>query len=176
MTYYATADIAWLEELGVFAKAPAGVRFSLTLHPVRVCSLLAPQAFEHVVPNELTRIRMRLSSISLHVSAPTRPSHIVVHVSEAKARTDLMPDLPRTTLSAEVAGLRALAVDSDADLVELDGLANAGEEAWRHWRVRLPESVTLYRPLLTYTSGRPRALRRSSCSSGLPCRPNRATV
>ncbi|GAA6002021.1 Atg2p [Rhodotorula paludigena] len=117
LTYYATADIAWLEELGVFAKAPAG-------------------AFEHVVPNELTRIRLRLSSLSLHVSAPTRPSHIVLHVSEAKARTDLMPDLPRTTLSAEVAGLRALAADSDADVVEPDGLATSGEEAWRYWRTK----------------------------------------
>ncbi|GAA5939067.1 hypothetical protein JCM3775_002664 [Rhodotorula graminis] len=113
-TYFATADIAWLEELGVFAKSPAG-------------------AFEHVVPNELTRLRVRLSSASLHVSALSRPSHVVLVIADARLRTDLMPDLPRTTLAVEVAGVKLGMVDSEADVVKEDGKV-ARESAWAHWK------------------------------------------
>lgn len=97
------------------------------------------QAFEHVVPNELTRLRVRLSSASLHVSAPTRPSHLVLVIADARLRTDLMPDLPRTTFAVEVTGVNVGMVDSEADVVKEDGKI-ARELAWLHWKVRPPSS------------------------------------
>ncbi|CDR48494.1 hypothetical protein NBRC10512_002153 [Rhodotorula toruloides] len=115
-TYYLSADLAWMQDLGAFVKAPEG-------------------AFEHVVPNELTRLRVRLNSICAHVSAPSSSSHLVLVIAEARLRTDLMPDLPRTTLLADVTGLRALAVDSEADLAEIaPGLRQ--QEDWRFWRAK----------------------------------------
>ncbi|GAA5939457.1 hypothetical protein JCM1841_000108 [Sporobolomyces salmonicolor] len=114
-TYFATADIAWMDELGAFAQAPAG-------------------AFEHVVPNELTRIRLGLSDASVHLSAPTLTSHVVVTLEDARLRTDLMPDLPRTTLGAEIAGLRAMAVEGEGDLREVKP-GRAGE-GWRWWKAK----------------------------------------
>ncbi|BGP04050.1 Autophagy-related protein 2 [Rhodotorula toruloides ATCC 204091] len=115
-TYYLSADLAWLQELGNFARAPEG-------------------AFEHVVPNELTRLRVRLNSICAHVSAPSSSSHLVFVVAEARLRTDLMPDLPRTTLLADVTGLRALAIDSDGDLAETAPSLRQ-QEAWRFWKAK----------------------------------------
>ncbi|GAA5949417.1 hypothetical protein JCM21900_004056 [Sporobolomyces salmonicolor] len=114
-TYFVTADIAWMDELGAFAQAPAG-------------------AFEHVVPNELTRIRLGLSDASVHLSAPTLASHVVVTLEDARLRTDLMPDLPRTTLGAEIAGLRAMAVEDEGDLREAKP-GRAGE-GWRWWKAK----------------------------------------
>ncbi|GAA6057188.1 hypothetical protein JCM3770_004368 [Rhodotorula araucariae] len=115
-TYFVTADIAWLEELGAFAKAPAG-------------------AFEQVVPNELTRLRIRLNSASLHISAPTRTSHVVLTLADARVRTDLMPDLPRTTLAIELGGVKGGMVDSEADVLQ-GARPTRTNEAWAHWKAK----------------------------------------
>ncbi|BGP35945.1 autophagy-related protein 2 [Rhodotorula toruloides] len=115
-TYYLSADLTWLQDLGAFVKAPEG-------------------AFEHVVPNELTRLRVRLNSVCAHVSAPSSSSHLVLVVADARLRTDLMPDLPRTTLLADVTGLRVLAADSEGDLAEITPSLRL-PEAWRFWKAK----------------------------------------
>lgn len=106
------------------------------------------QAFEHVVPNELTRLRVRLSSASLHVSALSRASHLVLTVADARLRTDLMPDLPRTTFAVEVEGVKVGMVDSEADVVHGDERA-ARETAWEYWKVRLAHHFCAVRWMLT---------------------------
>ncbi|GAA5882896.1 hypothetical protein JCM1840_000742, partial [Sporobolomyces johnsonii] len=116
-TYFATADVAWIDELGAFAQAPAG-------------------AFEHVVPNELTRLRLGLSDASVHLSSPTLASHVVVTLEDARLRTDLMPDLPRTTLGAEIAGLRVMAVEGEGDLRDAKPGGGGAGEGWRWWKAK----------------------------------------
>ncbi|BGP28124.1 autophagy-related protein 2 [Rhodotorula toruloides] len=116
LTYYVSADLTWLQELERFVKAPEG-------------------AFEHVVPNELSRLRVRLNSVCAHVSVPSSSSHLVFVVGEARLRTDLMPDLPRTTFLVDVIGLRALAIDSEADLVETAPNLRQ-QEVWRFWKAK----------------------------------------
>ncbi|BGP44040.1 autophagy-related protein 2 [Rhodotorula kratochvilovae] len=133
-TYFVTADISWLEELGAFAKAPAG-------------------AFEHVVPNELTRLRIRLSSASLHVSAPTRASHVVLALSDARIRTDLMPDLPRTTFAVELNGVKGGMVDSEADVLSGAEVRGA-EDAWAYWKSKgFAQILDLERASITARQG-----------------------
>ncbi|GAA5851925.1 hypothetical protein JCM8547_000101 [Rhodosporidiobolus lusitaniae] len=116
VTYSLTAEVSWLEELAVFAKAPEG-------------------AFEGVVPTELTSINISLASLSVLMSAPTLTSQIVLSLTSASLSTDIVPDAPRTTLDASIGGLRAWAVNSEADLVPLDsvggGTARYEAEWWK---------------------------------------------
>ena len=114
-TYSLTSNLAWLQDLAAFAKAPEG-------------------AFETVVPNELTKVRLRLVDASVHVTPPRLESRMVVSIDEAKLSTNLMPDLPRTRIFVEVAGLHALAVDSAADLVERPSVASKGGAG--HWKAQ----------------------------------------
>lgn len=96
------------------------------------------QAFETVVPNELTRIRLRITDVSIHVSPLNLKSHLVISFGDARIATNLMPDMPRTLATVEIARLRVLAVDGTGDLLDGAMGAASGEEYWK---------VSLARPL-----------------------------
>jgi len=83
------------------------------------------------VPNELTRIRLRIADGSIHVTPPTLSSHLVVSLAEARLSTNLMPDMPRTLATIELVGARALAVDSYGDLTEGNASSRTGCEYWK---------------------------------------------
>ena len=91
----------------------------------------ASQAFETVVPNELTRIRLRIADGSIHVSAPNPKSHLVLSVGDARIATNLMPDMPRTLATVELTRLRVFAVDGVDDLLQETTSAASGEEHWK---------------------------------------------
>ena len=86
------------------------------------------------MPNELTRIRLRLVDVSVHVTPRHLESRLVVSIEEAKLATNLMPDLPRTRTFVEVTGLRALAIDSAADLVAHPAVGAKGGVGY--WKVQ----------------------------------------
>ncbi|KAL8277733.1 hypothetical protein RQP46_009855 [Phenoliferia psychrophenolica] len=111
-TYHLNPDFGWLDDVVRFAKAPAG-------------------AFETVVPNELTRLRLRIVDGSILVTPPTSGARVVVHLEAASLATNLMPDIPRTVAQIELTGLRALAVESDADRQEADASAAEGRAYWK---------------------------------------------
>ncbi|KAK4698881.1 autophagy-related protein 2, partial [Phenoliferia sp. Uapishka_3] len=111
-TYHLSSDLGWLEDVALFAKAPEG-------------------AFETVVPNELTRLRLRIVDGSIQVKPPSLGSLLVINLSEASISTNLMPDMPRTMAAIEVKGLRILAVDSAADLLERSQSAETGYAYWK---------------------------------------------
>jgi autophagy-related protein 2 len=83
------------------------------------------------VPNELTRIRLRIADGSIHVTPPTLSSRLVVSLAEARLSTNLMPDMPRTLATIELVGARALAVDSHGDLTEGNASSRTGCEYWK---------------------------------------------
>ncbi|SCV67192.1 BQ2448_5838 [Microbotryum intermedium] len=115
-TYFFTAELDWTRELSAFAKAPAG-------------------AFETVVPNELTRIRLNINNGSIHVTPPTVvESHLVISIGQARIATNLMPDMPRTLIIVEPRELRLLAVKGSGDLLPPDDTAR--ELGYRFWKTR----------------------------------------
>lgn len=83
------------------------------------------------MPNELTRVRLRIADGSIHITPPTLDSHLVVSLTEARLSTNLMPDMPRTLATVELAGVRAFAVDSEGDLNEGNASSRTGCEFWR---------------------------------------------
>lgn len=99
--------------------------------PITSSRLPRLQAFETVIPNELTRIRLRIVDGSVHISPPTLPSHLVLSLGDAKISTNLMPDMPRTLMTFELHRVRALAVDSAGDLVEGTPQSSSGHEYWK---------------------------------------------
>ncbi|GAA5909588.1 hypothetical protein JCM6882_003464 [Rhodosporidiobolus microsporus] len=112
--YLRAEDLKLFDEVSAFAKAPEG-------------------AFDNVVPTELTALRLHLSAISLHVSAPTLASQVVLTLSSFALRTDLMPDLPRTSIDAELGGGRVWAVDSETDLKDIAGAEGVGARNEGEW-------------------------------------------
>lgn len=65
------------------------------------------------------------------MTPPRLESRLVLAIGEAKVATNLMPDLPRTRTFVEVTGVRVLAVDSAADLVErVVGTPRSGAAHW----------------------------------------------
>ncbi|GAA5935848.1 Atg2p [Sporobolomyces koalae] len=102
ITYHSEIGHLYLaQSLQEFVKAPEG-------------------AFEQVVPNELTRLRVRLSNVSLQATPPNLPSRVVLTVNESTIKTDLMPDLPRTSWTVEVKGAKVWAVESAGDLKQAE--------------------------------------------------------
>ena len=96
------------------------------------------QAFEEVVPNELLKLRVRLNEISIKVSAPTLPSAVVLVIGDARMRSDLMPDLPRSIFHADLDRSRVLAIAGEDDLHSgaKASKLSASEigSSWRYWR------------------------------------------
>ncbi|KAG0659205.1 autophagy- protein 2 [Rhodotorula mucilaginosa] len=120
LTACAGPDIKWIDELLAFVEAPEG-------------------AFEEVVPNELLKLRVRLNEISIKVSAPTLPSAVVLVIGDARMRSDLMPDLPRSIFHADLDRSRVLAIAGEDDLHSgaKASKLSASEigSSWRYWRV-----------------------------------------
>ncbi|GAA6005897.1 hypothetical protein JCM11491_004053 [Sporobolomyces phaffii] len=111
--YFETGHLDLSQDLGRFVKAPEG-------------------AFEQVVPNELTRLRLRLSNLSVHLTPPTLASRLVVSLGETSIKSDLMPDLPRTTWSVETRRIELWAVESADDLKQADvGGVRRGSQSWK---------------------------------------------
>ncbi|KAM0747389.1 hypothetical protein T439DRAFT_100263 [Meredithblackwellia eburnea MCA 4105] len=111
-TYFFTAELEWLEELARFAKSPEG-------------------AFETVVPNELTRLRVRILDGSIRVKPPTLESLLVITIEDASVASNLMPDLPRTTTTVDLRGLRVLATESEGDRRDMDPSSENGRVFWK---------------------------------------------
>ncbi|GAA6061503.1 hypothetical protein JCM10212_000207 [Sporobolomyces blumeae] len=117
-----------------------GATLSLDTSMVEVANELAqflhaPEgAFEEVVPNELTRLRVRLVNLSLHLTPPSLPSRVVVTLSESTVKSDLMPDLPRTNWVNEVRSARVWMIEGKGDLKESDGRPDA--RGGRYWKSR----------------------------------------
>ncbi|GAA5872746.1 hypothetical protein JCM3774_005049 [Rhodotorula dairenensis] len=119
VTASAGPDIAWIHELLAFVKAPEG-------------------AFEEVVPNELLKLRVRMHEFSLNLAAPTLPSAIALVVGDARIRSDLMPDLPRSIFHVDLDRTRLLAIAGKDDLLSTatsypPGPGDVGS-SWRYWR------------------------------------------
>ena len=84
------------------------------------------------MPNELTRVRLRISDGSVSVSAPTQGARVVVvALDSAVVAAKLMPDAPRTVTQVEIEGLRILAVETDADRTEVDRSSKSGRPFWK---------------------------------------------
>ncbi|GAA5978593.1 hypothetical protein JCM5350_003152 [Sporobolomyces pararoseus] len=112
--FFETSHLHLSKDLAKFVKAPEG-------------------AFEQVVPNELTRLRLRLSGLSLHLTPPNLSSRVVLSLDDASIKADLMPDLPRTTSLIEVRGAKLWAVQSMGDLREsvVRGETHRGVDFWK---------------------------------------------
>lgn len=93
------------------------------------------------MPNELTRIRLRIADGSIHLTPPTLQSHLVLSLAEARISTNLMPDMPRTLATFELVGLRALAVDGAGDLLEGNTMVKTGCEYWKVSFAARPSTV-----------------------------------
>lgn len=63
--------------------------------------------------------------------APTLGSRLVVALGEVKIATNLMPDIPRSLATVEMHDVRALAVESVADVEEEKCGAGTGLEYWK---------------------------------------------
>ncbi|SCZ96129.1 BZ3500_MvSof-1268-A1-R1_Chr8-1g10024 [Microbotryum saponariae] len=115
-TYFFTAELDWTRELSTFAKAPAG-------------------AFETVVPNELTRIRLNVNNGSIHVTSSTLDgSQLVVSIGQARVATNLMPDMPRTVIIVEPKEVRLLVVEGPGDLLPAEDASR--ELGYKFWKTR----------------------------------------
>ncbi|SGY39460.1 BQ5605_C003g02224 [Microbotryum silenes-dioicae] len=115
-TYFFTAELDWTRELSTFAKAPAG-------------------AFETVVPNELTRIRLNVNNGSIHVTSPTLDgSQLVVSIGQARVATNLMPDMPRTVIIVEPKEVRLLVVEGAGDPLSTEDASR--ELGFKFWKTR----------------------------------------
>lgn len=73
-----------------------------------------------MVPNELTRVRIRIVDGTIHITPPTLTSRLVIIIGEAKVATNLMPDMPRTLTTLEIGHLGVFAINSDDDVMESD--------------------------------------------------------
>ncbi|KAH8920952.1 hypothetical protein BT69DRAFT_1283572 [Atractiella rhizophila] len=93
LTYFFTPDLQWIEDVSAYGKSPEG-------------------AFENAVPNELTKIRLRLIDVSLHLTPPSSSSRLVATVEDLELSTNLMPDVPRTHAKVSIQELHALLIDS----------------------------------------------------------------
>lgn len=85
-----------------------------------------------MVPNELTRVRIRIIDGSIHITPPTLSSRLVITIGEAKVATNLMPDMPRTLTTLEINHLGVLAVNSNDDMIEF----NETSSLKMFWKVR----------------------------------------
>lgn len=117
-----------------------GAIMALSRRALTVTARAHTQAFEEVVPNELLKLRVRLNEISIKVSAPTLPSAVVLVIGDARMRSDLMPDLPRSIFHADLDRTRVLAIAGEDDLQSGAKASNLSASeigsAWRYWRVR----------------------------------------
>lgn len=104
-TFFVTSDSSWIADLASFAKTPEGVSPPALFHLPSPILLLFPfltllpcsgssfrQAFEDVVPSEVTRISLRLEDTSIHVAAPTHPGAIVLSIGQLSLATELVSD------------------------------------------------------------------------------------
>lgn len=73
-----------------------------------------------MVPNELTRVRIRIVDGTIHITPPILTSRLVIIIGEAKVATNLMPDMPRTLTTLEIGHLAVFAINSDDDVMESD--------------------------------------------------------
>lgn len=90
------------------------------------------QAFESVVPSELTKLRLQIHDGSLLITpSPPLESRLVLSIVKLNLATNLMPDLPRTIVALELFGLRVLAVDGKGDLGEPDAGVDKGIRWWK---------------------------------------------
>ncbi|GAA5897992.1 Atg2p [Sporobolomyces salmoneus] len=116
--FFEPSQLNLSKDLGNFVKAPEGT-------------------FEQVVPNELTRLRLRISNLSLHLTPPTLASRIVLSLDDVSVKTDIMPDLPRTTASIEVRGAKLWVVESAADLKDPESVVGGNSERTSlYWKTK----------------------------------------
>lgn len=116
-TSFVTADFEWIADLAAFAKTPEGVcspplvlslsRSSLTY----LNSSLRIQAFEDVVPSEVTRISLKLEDTSIHVAAPTHPGALVLSLGTLAISTELISDATGKTVDLSGKGIRMFLID-----------------------------------------------------------------
>lgn len=144
-------DWEWVGEVGLFGKAPEGVRRlsfpflrssffrSKRRRPIGLADVLHKQAFEDALPSDLTRLRLSLISSSLLLTAPSPSlsSQLALSVSLLTLSSSLTPDAPRTSLDVGVEGVRAWAVDSAEDLTkEGEGGGFGGRDEREFWKGR----------------------------------------
>lgn len=74
------------------------------------------QAFEHVEPNEVTRITVRIKDTSVLVGPLTTDARGVLIVGDFKLKTNLMPDYPKTSIRASLSDAFVLVAEKMQDL------------------------------------------------------------
>ena len=69
------------------------------------------QAFEDVVPSEVTRISLKLEDTSVHVAAPTHPGALVLSLGTLAISTELVSDATGKTVDLSGKGIRMFLID-----------------------------------------------------------------
>ncbi|KAG8881224.1 autophagy- protein 2 [Tulasnella sp. 331] len=92
-TYTLTTDLSWIEDISIFLKAPPGV-------------------FEAVVPNERTRLLLKVYDGSLQVLGPTHKGGLVVTMNDLSLSTEFISDLPDIAIQLQLRSLHALFLDN----------------------------------------------------------------
>lgn len=82
------------------------------------------------MPNELTRIRLRLNDATVYVTPTTLSSRLVLCLAQAEISTDIMPDMPRTLANVKLHDLQVLAIDDERVLTDGSSSAKTSEELW----------------------------------------------
>ena len=105
-------DTSLLDDLLVFSRSPDG-------------------AFEHVEPNEVTRLSLRIRDVSLCVSPVSCEARGVVLIGDLALRTKLIPDAHQTTIRGSLRDSLVLLTEKSDDKVgEGQSRARTSQEYW----------------------------------------------
>jgi hypothetical protein len=95
-------------------------------------SLCHIQAFEAVVPNELTRLRLHIIDGSIHLVAPNVATQLMLCIQKAHVSANIIPDVPRSTTGLQLSNVELLAIDGPGDVLDVD---TSSRSACEHWKV-----------------------------------------
>ncbi|KAF8516917.1 hypothetical protein BU17DRAFT_50360 [Hysterangium stoloniferum] len=116
ITYYLTPDVAWISDLGLFAKNPQGT-------------------FESVIPSERTKVFVKLTDGSFHISSHLNSGAAVLYIGELDFTTDLIGDSVDTTIDTNISNSCVLFIDELSASTSLDVNPGAGVQLGsHHWK------------------------------------------
>lgn len=118
-----------------------------------------------MVPNELTRVRILLKDVSLHISSAASSAQAVLSLATLELSTNIIPDLPRSLVSVAMANVQALLID---DTSSLTGSQMSSRNGVEYWTVSFPSEQRFVSELiLLYSTHSRKGLLLLSISSTL---------
>ncbi|ORX39665.1 hypothetical protein BD324DRAFT_648300 [Kockovaella imperatae] len=111
-TIHVDDNLSWTEDLAAFAKTPEGV-------------------FEDVEPSEITRISVLLGDVSVLVKAPNELGALVLVLSHAAVKTDVISGADEGVIELGLSGCHLMAIDNVEAGTALSGGQTSSFESWK---------------------------------------------